>query len=119
MDTSITKIEPIYALYPQHILSKNDDDEHFIDEHTLCMLYGVRIEHCLVVRLEDFTRPDKRELIQRASKLIPLKPSYSGKYQIPANQPSGDRPISDREWARQDAGMREGSTVRVRGVGEL
>lgn len=83
MDNSITKIEPIYALYPQKILSRTDGDTHFIDERTLCMLYGVRIEHCLVVRTEDFSRPDKRELIERAGKLIQLKPRYDGKYTIP------------------------------------
>lgn len=84
MDTSITKPEPRYAVYPQPILSKADGDTHFIDERALCMLYGVRMEHCLVVRAEDFGREDKRELIERAGKLIQLKPRYDGKYQIPA-----------------------------------
>ena len=63
-----------YILHPGHVLSKNDDDLHFINAHQLAKLYGVDIRECVFGDM-----PGYRE--QEGD--IHLRPQYDGNYTLP------------------------------------
>ena len=81
-------MEKKFAIYRGDMESRSDGQLHHIGARQLAMLYGVPLELCLVVRYDDFRRPDRREFIARAAALIGLSPRYDGDYRLP------ERPIS-------------------------
>lgn len=74
-----------YALYPGTVRSKSDGDQHYITADQLCRLYGVRMNECMIVMPRYYGNPMYRQFIERAEKLIPLRPRYSGDYTLPTS----------------------------------
>jgi hypothetical protein len=76
--------EPKYALYPGYVVSQNDGQRHFVSHDHLAMLYGVRLSDCLIVTTHMLRHyPQYKGLIERAEKLIALRPRYDGNYKLP------------------------------------
>lgn len=68
-----------YLLCPGMVTSRVAGQTHFVDEHQLAKLYGVRMEECEV-------RPDRmfaRFGWQPTPGLIRLEPRRDGKYVLP------------------------------------
>jgi len=76
-----TKHLPRFAVYPGNVVSLNDGDVHYIGFRRLCELYKVQPDECV-----DATYPETRQQYD-LSKLIPLRPSRIGNYNLPKNQP--------------------------------
>lgn len=80
-----------YVLRPGIIPSKNDKDRHFIDAPTLARLYGVRMQECVIIDLNDpqvyvdsENKPVKRGYTrEQLDALIWLYPRYDGNYTLP------------------------------------
>ena len=66
-----------YVVIPGKILSRNDEDIHFIDAPTLMRLYKVDPDECIV------KHNDERDRYHNFDGLIELRPSYRGNYELP------------------------------------
>jgi hypothetical protein len=77
------KQPPKYAVYPGEVESKSDGQLHYITAGELCMLYGVRRDECVIVMPRYYSHPYYKAFLERASKLIALRPRYDGNYTLP------------------------------------
>ena len=66
-----------FAVYPGHVTSKNDGQEHFIGFSDLCRLYGVPHAECI-----DMSQPKNLQGFD-AARLTALRPRYDGNYTLP------------------------------------
>jgi len=69
-------IKAKYLLFPGHVISKNDGQEHFITASQLAHCYDISIRECITYREE--LRPNPRE----RDDLIWLFPDWSGRYEV-------------------------------------
>jgi len=69
--------EKKYLLCPGYILSKTDNDRHYISAEKLAQLYNVPMTQCIIQP----ERPEEARMID-TSKLIILRPQYHGCYDI-------------------------------------
>lgn len=65
-----------YAVYPRNVISKNDGKVHCIGFHQLCRLY--KVDPGLCVDMSDPARNKGYDI----AKLIPLRVSNSGNYEL-------------------------------------
>jgi len=72
---SSTDIEKQYMVYPGHVRSKNDNDEHYISARQLIELYEVPPHQCRIHNPNEFARRKPRN-----ETLIILAPRADGKY---------------------------------------
>lgn len=72
-----------YALYPGRVISQTDGDKHFIDGPTLASLYGVSMRECMIVTTRMQYELGQKHLLEKAEKLIPLRPRVDGRYSVP------------------------------------
>lgn len=77
--------EKKYAVHPGYVISKNDGQRHFVNARQLRYLYQVMPEDCVTVNNADYLDPSKREFIEFAGGLIPLRPRRDGNYTLPTN----------------------------------
>ena len=63
-----------YLVIEDTIVSKHDNDTHFIDANQLIKLYGVKRSECIIVKLGQNVRN------VNVGNLIILKPRYNGDY---------------------------------------
>lgn len=68
-----------YLVYPDHVISKSDGQEHWIGARVLMNLYGVKPSQCVVVSVRQPCRFSLHEYYG----LIPLRPQYDGDYTLP------------------------------------
>ncbi len=61
-----------YLVLPGRVLSKNDQDYHFIGADQLMRLYGVSPAECII----------HKERMSIPEGLIPLAPDYHGEYKV-------------------------------------
>lgn len=64
-----------YLVYPDYVISKNDNDKHFISSSSLMKLYGVQKEECKVVTKDE-------DLNGLRGTFTVLTPKYSGEYSL-------------------------------------
>jgi len=68
-------MDPIYAVYPDNVTSRNDGETHYIGFHHLCYLYNVAPSLCI-----NMSRPGAAE--GRGVRLIPLRVQHDGVYRL-------------------------------------
>ena len=82
-----TKIDPIFVLCPAFVKSKNDGQQHFINEEQLLQLYGVPPWLCVLI--------ESREHLHLTEEgrhvLYHLRPRYNGDYSLPEYIKAGMR----------------------------
>lgn len=81
-----------YLLCPGMVTSRTDGDQHYVDAHVLALLYGVRMDECVVLPYRSANPIDQRNrerLISSADRgeLIALRPRYDGNYDMLKKQP--------------------------------
>lgn len=72
-----------YLVVPDFMLSKTDNQKHFIGATQLMRLYGVNPLECIVSR-------DGEIYKLNTDNLIVLRPRYNGDYTLPTESPSHD-----------------------------
>lgn len=73
-----------YAVHPDFVLSRVDNDVHYITGTRLMTLYGVNPAECIVIDPNESTAR-RAELFKLAEteNLIHLFPRYDGNYRLP------------------------------------
>lgn len=77
-----------YALWPGMVTSKSDGQRHYITASKLAVLYGVRLDECVILDMREMQRlpASLAESRVRAAKgLVDLYPRYGGDYTLPAS----------------------------------
>lgn len=64
-----------YLVYPDYVVSKNDNDKHFISASSLIKLYNVSREECKIITSES-------DLNGLKGTFFILRPKYNGDYEI-------------------------------------
>lgn len=75
--------QPVYTLYPGSVYSRTDGQKHFVGRNELARLYNVPLDLCLTIEDRDLRRPDLRDHVSFAGKLIALRPREDGDYRLP------------------------------------
>lgn len=67
--------EKHFLVCPNYVVSKNDGQTHWINEHQLMRLYGVERRECVIACCPTHHREEEG--------LLHLEPSYEGDYSLP------------------------------------
>lgn len=68
-----------FVVIPGRMMSRSDEDIHYIDAPTLMRLYKVDPNECIV------KHNDERDRYHNFDGLIALRPRYDGDYRLPKN----------------------------------
>ncbi len=72
-----------YAVHPDYIRSRTDQQMHFITAKELMHLYGADPQECLVIQSSTPQGLEALEARAKAMDLIHLQPRYDGDYVLP------------------------------------